>query len=144
MIARPNPLVGTWKLVSSTRRDVESGEEVQTFGPQPTGFLSYSPGGRMMVVVVGDDRREASGPVPSDAEKLAWFNGALAYAGRYTLDGGEVTHHVEASLNPLRPGGRLVRSVRLDGSVLTLTAPPAPYSAEGRIGVVTIVWKRIE
>src|SRR5690349_2225987 len=119
-----HPLMGTWKLRSSTLKDVESGEESHTFGLHPTGFLNYSPDGRVMVVMVGDNRKPPSGPAPTDAEMIAWFQSTLAYAGRYTVEGNQVTHHVEASSDPLRAGAKLVRSFRFDGKVLRLTAPP--------------------
>lgn len=144
MMPAGNPLVGTWKLVSSTRKDVESGEESRTFGSHPTGFLNYSPDGRVMVVMVGDNRKPPSGPVPTDAEMIDWFKSTLAYAGRYTVEGNEVTHHVEASLDPLRAGDRLVRTFRLDGKVLTLTAAPTRYWMDGRMSVLTIVWQKME
>lgn len=138
------PLVGTWKLVSSTRKDVESGEESRTFGARPTGFLNYSRDGRVMVIIVGDDRKPPSGPVPTEAEMSAWHKSTLAYAGRYTVEGNQVIHHVEASSDPLRAGGRLVRSVSLDGRLLTLTAEPTRYWMDGRMSALTIVWEKME
>lgn len=138
------PLVGTWKLVSITRTDVESGEESRTFGSRPIGFLNYSADGRVMVVMVGGDRKPPSGPVPTDAEMIDWFKSSLAYAGRYTIEGNQVTHRVEASLDPLRAGDRLVRSFRLEDKVLTLTAAPTRYWMDGRMSVFTIVWQRLE
>jgi Lipocalin-like domain len=144
MTSGNHPLVGTWKLVSSTRTDVESGEESHTFGLHPTGFLNYSPDGRVMVVMVGDHRMPPGGPVPTDAEMIAWFKSTLAYAGRYTVEGNQVIHHVQASSDPLRAGATLVRSFRLDGRVLTLTAAPTRYWMDGRVGVLTIVWEKLE
>ncbi len=138
------PLVGTWKLVSSTRTDVESGEESRTFGSHPTGFLNYSADGRVMVIMVGDHRKPPSGPVPTEPEMIAWFKSALAYAGRYTVEGNQVIHHVEASTDPWRAGTRLVRSFSLDGKVLTLNAAPARYWMDGRVSVLTIVWEKME
>lgn len=138
------PLVGMWKLVSSTRTDVESGEESRTFGSRPTGFLNYSADGRVMVIMVGDNRKPPSGPVPTEPEMIAWFQSALAYAGRYTVEGNQVIHHVEASTDPLRAGTTLVRSFSLGGTVLTLTAAPARYWMDGRVSVLTIVWEKMK
>lgn len=143
MSSGATPLVGTWKLRSSTRKDVESGEESQAFGLHPTGFLNYSPDGRVMVVIVDGKRTPPSGAVPTEGEMIAWFKGTLAYAGRYAVEGDQVTHHVEASSDPLRAGAKLVRSVRLDGNVLTLTAAPTRYWMDGRVSVVTIVWEKL-
>lgn len=138
------PLVGTWKLVSSTRKDAESGEEAHTFGSRPTGFLNYSADGRVMVIMVGENPKPPAGPVPTETEMIAWFKRTLAYAGRYTVEGPQVTHHVEASSDPWRTGTRLVRSFSLDGKVLTLTAAPSRYWMDGRLGILTIVWEKME
>jgi hypothetical protein len=143
MSSGDDPLVGTWKLRSSTLKDAESGEESHTFGLHPTGFLNYSPDGRVMVVMVGDNRKPPSGSAPTDAEMIAWFKSTLAYAGRYTVEGNQVPHHVEASLDPLRAGATLVRSFSLEGKVLTLTAMPTRYWMNGRVSVLTIVWEKM-
>jgi len=143
MMPGDNPFVGTWKLVSSTRKDVESGAESRTFGSHPTGFLNYSADGRVMVIMIGDNRKPPSGPVPTDVEMGALFKSVLAYAGRYTVEGNQVVHHVEASSDPLRAGGRLVRFFSLDGNVLTLTAAPTRYWMDGRVSVLTIVWEKV-
>ncbi len=49
-----------------------------------TGYLNYSSDGRMMVILVGDNRKAPAGPVATDAEMITLFKSMMAYAGTYT------------------------------------------------------------
>ena len=41
-------LLGTYKLISSTRTIVETGEVKDAFGKQPKGYIMYGMDGRML------------------------------------------------------------------------------------------------
>ena len=43
-------LDGTWKLISSKRTTVATSATVDTFGPDPQGYIMYGKDGRMMVL----------------------------------------------------------------------------------------------
>jgi len=79
-------LVGTWKLVSywSTR---PNGERVQPYGPHPTGFLTYTPQGRMSAIL-GDPARPRLSTedrlATSVAERAEVFIGGLELANAYS------------------------------------------------------------
>ena len=45
-------LAGTYKLVASTRKVLDTGEVSDTFGKQPSGYIVYTPNGRVMALVV--------------------------------------------------------------------------------------------
>ena len=49
-------VTGTWKLVSSTRKIVATGQTLDSYGPRPTGWLIYGPEGRMTYLLVYADR----------------------------------------------------------------------------------------
>jgi hypothetical protein len=137
-------LIGTWRLVSVVNQDAATGEESDLFGPNPIGYLNYAPDGRMMVVQVRSDRRKPAGPVPTPAEAEALFRSVLSYAGTYTVDGNEVTHHVEISWNESWAGTKQTRTFRLEGDRLHLSMPPSPNPVDGRMGVRSIVWERVK
>ena len=56
---------GTYKLISSKRKIVETGEVLDTWGANPKGFISYGKDGRMLVLIVADGR-----PKPEGVEKI--------------------------------------------------------------------------
>jgi hypothetical protein len=138
-----NPLLGTWKLRSYTREDAKTGEQSNPLGVHPGGYLNYSPDGRMMGILVGDNRKVPSGPIPTDSEVIALFKGMVAYAGTYTIDGNRVTHHVDASWNEAWTGTQQTRFYKLDGSILTLTTALSRSGLGAPMGVSTLVWQRV-
>jgi hypothetical protein len=128
----PTALLGTWKLVSCVREVVATGERANVFGPDPVGYLACHADGRMMTLVVRSDRPAPRGPVPTDEEKLALFDGMLAYAGRYTLDDEKVVFYVEASWTQSWTGTDVVRFYELDGDTLSLRGRRRSISPAGR------------
>ena len=89
-------LLGTWKLVSYVGEEIPSGARADVMGPRPSGSIIYGPDGRMMVIIVGSDRRR---PVGSKT----------------------ITHHIEISWDQSRTGESHVRTYQWDGDRLTLT-----------------------
>jgi len=139
-----NRLLGSWKLRSLTRVDAETGKQSNPLGIHPIGYLNYSPDGRMMVILLGENREAPGDPVPSDSEAAVLFKSMVAYAGTFTIEGNQVTHGVDASWNEAWTGTQLIRVYKLDGSSLTLTTAPARGAVGGPVGISTLVWERIK
>ncbi len=68
----PQKLLGTWKLVSYVGEEIPSRGRADVMGPRPSGYLNYGPDGRMIVVIVGSDRKKPLAPIatPEDAQRL--------------------------------------------------------------------------
>ena len=97
----------------------------------------------MIVILVGDNRKAPAGPVPTDAEMITLYKSMIAYAGTYTVDGNQVTHHVDASQDERTTGTNLVRFFTLSDGLLTLTTAPRPNRYDGRMSVHTLVWEKM-
>jgi hypothetical protein len=66
----------------------------------------------------------------------------FAYAGRYSLEGGRVIHHVDVSWNEVWTGTDQAREFELDGGTLTLsTHLTDPVSASESHYV--LVWEKV-
>ncbi len=141
-MADPAALLGTWRMVSWVREVVATGERADVLGPDPVGYIAYHGDGRMMALVVRNDRAAPRGPVPTDEEKLALFDSMLAYAGSYTLDEEKVVHHVDASWNQAWTGTDLVRFYRLEGDALTIRGAPAVDIHTGQEVIYLIEFRR--
>jgi len=139
------PLLGTWKLVSYVGEEIPSGVKSEVMGPRPSGYINYSPDGRMIVVIVGSDRKKPVGPIATPDEAQALIRSMLAYAGTYTVDSEAktVTHHIDISWDQSRTGESHVRTYELAGRRLTLTTQPSKDPATGRKTVRTLVWERM-
>jgi hypothetical protein len=140
-------ILGTWKLVSFVREEIPSGAKSDVMGAHPSGYINYGRDGRMIVLIVGTDRKKPAGPVATLEEAAALITSMLAYAGDYTVDSEAktVTHHIDASWDQSRTGGEsLLRTYKLDGDRLTLTTPPSNDPATGKKTVRTLIWERLK
>ncbi len=125
-----NDLLGTWTMMSWKKEAVATGETVDNLGPNPVGYLTYGPDGRMHVIAVRRDRPLPESIPPTNTEKLGLFDSLLAYSGTYTVDDKKIIHHVDVSWNQAFTNTDVVRFYSLVDGVLTITAEQAidPYS----------------
>jgi Lipocalin-like domain len=134
-------LVGTWKLVDASSK-TSAGEKIDApYGIDPVGFLTYTAEGRISSVISYGGRKPLSmggGKIEEQAEAFKTF---LAYAGRYTLSGDKVTHHIEVSSVQNYVDRDLVRTIKFEDDRITLTTPPTPVN--GKIQTLELVWRRV-
>ncbi len=135
-------LIGTWKLVSAMREEIPSGRKTAFFGENPAGYITYTPEGRMIVLIVRSDRQRPKGPVASGPEAQALFASVVSYSGTYTVNGNEITHHVDLSWNELWTGTEQTRLVAFDGERVRLSTHPSLDPIEGKLSVRTMTWER--
>jgi hypothetical protein len=121
----PRALVGSWRLVSYEDRKAD-GAVVYPYGKSPAGLLIYDSTGHMAVQIM----KQPPPDVTSDdwdkftvVEKVALYDGYVAYFGRYEVDAvrGVVTHLPEADLSRLYIGRREERHFDLAGDRLVLS-----------------------
>lgn len=138
-------LYGTWHLVSFIQTILATGETVDVFGKAPTGFIHYGRDGRMMVLMVKDERpKPADLSQMTDQERVELFKTLVAYAGTYSLDSGRVTHHLDISWNQIFTGTEQVRNIELDGCKFIMSTNPQPRSQDGKIATSVLTWERLE
>ena len=144
--AEDQSLEGTYRLISSTRKVLDTGQVLDTYGKHPTGYITYGRDGRMLTLIAWD---KADRPKPesiagmTDQQRAALFRTMLAYGGTYTFDGHTVQHHIDISWNEAWTGTTQVRDVRREGDRLIYTTRPAPFSGDGKMSVVTVVWQKV-
>lgn len=140
--ADADQLVGTYKLISATRTELETG---QATVENLTGFITYGPEGRMMVLIVGKDRpKAASIDKITDQQSIELFRSILAYGGSYEYDGKAVEHHIDISSNEVWTGTTEIRDVKRDGSKLVLTTRPAASPFGGKVDSTTLEWEKVQ
>lgn len=143
VLAGETDLHGTYKLVSTTQRIVETGQ-VETYTNE-SGYISYGKEGRMFVFIVRGNRPKAETiEKMTDQQRADLFRSMAAYTGTYRFDGHSVQHHIDASWNELWTGTTQVREVRREGGKLILTTPPIARPQDGKKAVTTLVWERVQ
>jgi len=147
--AKPTPeaanekLVGTWRLVRFTRTNVATGGAQDTFGKVPSGFIEFGRDGRMMMLVVKEQRTVPPEPEKmTDQQRAELFKTMIAYAGKYTFDGKALTCHLDVTWNQAWTGTEIVRHVTLEGKKLILTADAHKSYVDGNVISAVMVFER--
>jgi len=137
-------LVGSWRLISMgiTLKDGTVKPD-DMLGPHPRGFIMYEPDGHMCAEIMNPDRPAWKNPdKPTDEEKIAAFDGLIAYCGTYKLDAehSTVTHYPEVAWKPPYVGSTQPRRFRIEGKRLIIT----PASTEPNVAKRVLTWERTE
>jgi hypothetical protein len=111
-------------------------------GPNPQGFMSYQPDGRMISLVVDSRRPALKGSTPSEEEKARLFDSMLAYSARYTLLENKLTHHVDLTYNPLW-AGLMERPCTINGNTLIISDAPGIDPLTGTKVLYRIEFKKV-
>ncbi len=99
----PNPLIGTWRLVSGENRNLVDGQLSYPLGKDAVGYIMYNQDGYMFVAIMGSNRLKfaaedlLSGTPEEEAQAEETY---VSYCGKYEFRGDTVVHHVELSLFP--------------------------------------------
>ena len=145
-LAADNSVVGTWQIQSWVSTDQESGAVINVFGEHPDGYLMYTAGGNMTVMLTADGRKNLSGDrynTPAE-ERAQAFSSHAAYAGTYTLTPEGIMHHVKASSFQNWVGTEQFRFVEVKGDTMIVKTPALKGPPDGRMKVMTLVFKRLE
>ncbi|MGE5639189.1 MAG: lipocalin-like domain-containing protein [Clostridia bacterium] len=137
-----NPLVGTWKLVSSATDP--AGRKSATLGREPHGTLIFTADGHYSLFMArsGLPRFAAnSRDRGTDDENRAVVAGTLAHTGRYAVNErqGTFTWHIEASTFPNWNNTTQVREFSVAQDELRYTSPSASATPGTALEAV---WRR--
>ena len=96
-----NDLTGTWFLGEAYA--VGPGERLyDVYGARPSGVIHYGDDGRMMALITHDGRERLDGDrqAAPEAQRAQAYKSSIAYAGRFTLEAGWISHWVDVSTYP--------------------------------------------
>jgi hypothetical protein len=143
--AADDDLYGTYKLISSTRKTLDTGESFDSYGKNPSGYITYGRDGRMMAIITNDGRPKAeSVEKMTDQQRLSLFRSVIAYGGTFTYRGDSITHHIDISWNEVWTGTDVIRDIRKEGSRLIYTTRPAPFASDGKMSITTLIWEKVK
>ena len=138
-------LAGVWTLVSYADKR-EGLEDTYPFGPEPQGFLIYTPDGFVSAQLMKPGRslfqsHDWHGGTADEYREAG--SGYIAYCGVYEVDERKetVTHIPSVALVPNLIGGKQLRAVTLNGDKLTLRTAGA--SGAGVVVTSVMNWRKI-
>lgn len=135
-------LLGTWRMLAWKRILVDSGDESDALGPNPFGYINYSPDGRLMVFVLKSGRPKPKASPPTQDEKLALFDSLFAYVGSYTVEADRVVHVLDGSWNELWTGTTQTRLLSFRDGHLIYTTPETVDPMDGRLCTYRVEFER--
>ena len=135
-------IIGTWRMLSWKRILLNSGEESDALGPDPFGYINYSPDGRLMVFVLKSGRPRPMASPPTPEEKLALFDSLFAYVGSYTVESDRVVHTLDGSWNELWTGTNQTRLLSFKDGRLIYTTPETVDPMDGQMCTYKVEFER--
>jgi hypothetical protein len=136
-------VAGSWRLASWAEVETESKVVHTPFGENPSGVITYTPDGRMSVLIIDPQRKSPAGPKATDAEGVELYQTMIAYSGAYSLDGNKVTHKIEVSWNQAWTGTNQ-QLFEVKDDMLTIKTPQITSPITGKESVSTLVWERVK
>ena len=141
-LAAAYELAGTYQLVSSSTKYVDTGEAAPDENAK--GSIMYGVDGRMLVLITYGERPKAESSAKlTDDQRIGLFRTMLAYGGTYEFDGKTMKHHVDICSDEIRCGTTFVRDVTVDGDRVTYTTRPQASPIDGKMIVITLVWQQL-
>ena len=135
-------LLGTWRIVSVESEDQATGAREPVLGIGLSGYIIFTPEGRMITLVTGGDRKEAK----TDEDHGDLFRSMVAYSGTYQVEGDKFVTRVDVAWNPVWVGTEQTRFFALEGDLLHVTtAWGQSIAGAGKgAGRGILTWERVK
>ena len=110
---------GPWSLQSYQVEVNGTGEIFHPMGEHPSGYVIFTPEGRLSFTLSSQGRQAPA----SVEDSAALLNSIIAYTGTYRLEDDRWITHVDVAWNPEWVGTSQTRFFRIDGTLLTVHTP---------------------
>lgn len=138
-------IVGTWKITSQVRKEVESGATVNQYGQKPTGHVIYTKGGHFVYLWVSETRPAPASGILTDADRVNLHRTMVGGSGTYkVVDGKKIILSYETSWHQLLTGTDEAAEAEISGKTLTLRTAPFRSPRDNKMVTVVTTWERIE
>jgi hypothetical protein len=126
---------GIWRLVSFEVEFQATGERQDFWGKNPTGYIIFTPEGRMMVMVTGEGRK----PATTDQDRAGLLKSLTAYTGMYRIEGDKWITKVDVASSPERIGTEQPRFFKIDGDRLQESTPYMQWASQPEKGMARFI-----
>jgi hypothetical protein len=142
--ASEKDLHGTWKMVSQSQKLLDTGEVRAGRGAAPKGYVTFTPDGRVMGMIMNDKRPKPESVAKlTDQQRIELFNTMNAYAGTYKLEGNKLTYTFDLTHNEV-PARAAARQIKFEGRRLTMVNEPSRATMDGKMVQTTTVWEKVQ
>jgi hypothetical protein len=143
--AEDNPLVGTWRIVSFERENVDTKAVSKGFGGNAMGYVIYTPDGHVSFMVIDAKRKPPAQTYATDTEASSLYRTMNAYLGTYRVEGDQIKLHYDIAANQELTNTDSTRTFKIDGDRLTSTTPPEKNSfLKDQTTIAKLVYERMK
>ena len=136
-------IVGVWKVVDISRKEVASGKIDKPYGEKPGGYYIFTRGGHFFWTYVADNRQKPAGAALTDAERVELFKTLAFGTGTYKVEGDKVVQRYDSSWHQAWTGAERVTPLpTFSGTKMIQTS--APFKHQGVDSVNTNTFERVE
>ena len=136
-------LLGTWRQLSGTMVETESGEQKSNLSAAPNGYVNFCADGRLILLSTDSARKPPAGQVPTAAEAEALYRSMIGYAGSYKVEDNKVTYDLDVAWNQSWAGSKQVRFWEVNGDRLTVTTPEIVNPLTGKLSVFKLTFQKV-
>ena len=120
LFAQDRPQVqGVWRLLAYEIEIQATGQKEPVMGKNPTGYVIFTPEGRVWFVLTGEGRK----PAKTVEERAELLDSLVAYTGTYRIEEDKWITSVEVAWNPAWVGTEQARSFKVEGDRLSVLTP---------------------
>jgi hypothetical protein len=101
-------------------------------GKNPTGYLVFTPEGRMVQIVTAEGRKAPN----TEKERAALFDSMVASTGMYRVEGDRYILKIDVARHPALVGAEEVSSFRFEGNRFHVIGDWTPAMAAGKTGII--------
>ena len=141
--AVPAELYGTWKVLSGTLVEVESGLAKDGLSSAPNGMSIFRPMGELCSCRSISARSRPAGSVPTAAEAEALFRSMIAYAGWFSVEGNRIFYDLDATWNESWTGTRQERFWEFRDGRLIVSTPEIVNPHTGKLSVHRLTFEKV-
>lgn len=137
-------LIGTWRLISFVHEILATGEKFEIMGNRPNGYITFTPEGRVSVLITAEKRPYApdQGRVP-EAIQLGLYKTMMAYSGSYKLGPNfQCEFNIDCSWNELWVGKVLKRTYSIVDDHLSISLLPQ-IGIDGNMDAGVLTWIKV-
>lgn len=137
-------LIGTWRLISFVHEILATGEKFEIMGMSPNGFITFTPEGRVSVLITAEKRPcgPDHGGVP-EAIQLKLYQTMMAYSGSYKIESNaHCEFNIDCSWNELWAGKVLKRTYSIVEDNLSISLFPQ-IGIDGNMDAAVLTWKKV-
>ena len=138
-------LVGVWKAVDISRKEIESGKIDKPYGEKPVAYFIFTKGGYFSWTFVAENRQKPAGAAVTDAERVELFKTMSFGTGTYKVEANKLALRYDSSWHHAWVGIERVSDVpAISGTRMVNTSSVFKHPVSGVNAITIQTFERVD